>query len=93
MAIDIREIQLSDEQKRCIVEIAERTGQPWSEVLREELAGLADRNASEHFWTYKDRYIRDPQKRRAFFREWIAQQTSHNPHFDDSRESIYFDRS
>jgi hypothetical protein len=92
MSVDIREICLSDEQKHRIAEVAEKTGRPWREVLRDELATLADLNASEHFLSYKDLYICDPQKRRAYFREWVAQQTSHNPHFDDSRESIYFGR-
>lgn len=92
MAIDIREIELTDEQRRRIAEIAEQTSRSWSEVLDEQLAALPDTVASEHFWTYKDPYIRDPQRRMAYFREWIARQTSHNPHFDDSRESIYFDR-
>lgn len=92
MAIDIREIRLSDEQKRRIAEVAEQTGRSWIEILGEELAALPDLDTSEHVWTYKDPYIRDPQKRRAYFREWVAQQTSHNPRFDDSRESIYFDR-
>jgi hypothetical protein len=92
MAIDIREIELTDEQKRHIAEIAEHTGRPWREVLDEQLDALPDTDSSERPGTYKDPYIRDRQKRMAYFREFIAQQTSHNPHFDDSRESIYFDR-
>jgi len=92
MAIDIREIELSEEHKRRIAEIAEQTGRSWSEILDQHLAALPDTDAGTQFWTYKDPYIRDPQKRMAYFRQWVAQQTSHNPHFDDSRESIYFDR-
>lgn len=92
MAIDIREIELTEEQKHRIAELAEQTGQSWRDVLHEQLATFSDPAASDRLAAYADPYIRDPEKRMAYFREWIAQQTSHNPHFDDSRESIYFGR-
>jgi hypothetical protein len=90
MAIDIREIELTDEQKQCIAEIAEQTGQSWKEVLDEQ---LADAGRLIPYWSYKDRYIEDSEKWRVYFHEWIAQRRSYNPNFDDSRESIYVDRS
>ncbi len=61
-------------------------GRSWREVLDEQLA-LDD--VSEEYWNYKDRYIENPVKWREYFDNWLARQTSHNPNFDDSRESIY----
>jgi hypothetical protein len=90
MAIDIREIELTDEQKRRIAEIAEKTGQSWKEVLDEQLAEVA---SMEPYWSYNDRYIEDRENWRAYFREWIARRKSYNPNFDDSRDSIYPDRA
>jgi hypothetical protein len=90
MAIDIREIELSEEQKRRIAELAEEAGRSWKEILDEQIGAAAD--GTKHYWSYKDPYIDDPVKRREYFREWLKQQTSHNPNFDDSRESIYFGR-
>lgn len=46
----------------------------------------------ELYWSYKDPYIEDSEERRAHFEAFLAQQTSHNPNVDDSRESIYFGR-
>jgi hypothetical protein len=89
MAIDIREIQLTDDHKRRIAVLAEETGRPWQDILDEQLE-LNDTTKS--YWTYKDLYIEDPEKRQAYFREWIARRRSYNPNFDDSRESIYPDR-
>ena len=37
MAIDPREITLSDEQRRELARTAERTGKPWEEVFAEAL--------------------------------------------------------
>jgi hypothetical protein len=88
MAIDIREISLTDEQKRRIAELAEQSGRPWREVLEEKFSSLSQLEL-ECDRRYKDRYIRDRNARRAYFHEWVARQTSHNPNFDDSRESIY----
>jgi hypothetical protein len=90
MAIDIREIELTLEQKRRIAELAEQTGRSWQELLDEQLA-LND--ATNAYWTYKDRYIEDPEKWRVYFRDWIARRKSYNPNFDDSRESIYPDHA
>jgi hypothetical protein len=66
--------------------LAEETGRPWREILNEQLE-LND--ASKAYWTYKDRYIEDPEKWLAYFREWLTRRKSYNPNFDDSRESIY----
>jgi predicted transcriptional regulator len=92
MAIDIREIELTDEQKRRIAQIAEQTGQSWKEVLDQELTDSNDATGMEPYWAYKDRYIRDREKRIAYFREWVARRKSYNPNFVDSRDSIYPDR-
>jgi hypothetical protein len=89
MAIDIREISLTEDQKRRIAELAEQTGRSWREVLDEQLAMPAANGIQGHDLSDDDRYIKDKDKRIAFFRHWIAQQTSHNPNFDDSRDSIY----
>lgn len=43
MAIDPREIELTHEQRRELARIAERTGKPWHELLREMLDELASR--------------------------------------------------
>jgi len=90
MAIDIREIELTDEQKRRIAELAEETGRSWKEVLDEQLPDVARLTP---YGSYKDRYIRDREKRIAYFRAWAARRKSYNPNFDDSRDSIYPDRS
>lgn len=89
MAIDIREIQLTDEQKRRIARIAEESGKSWSAVIEEQFE-LPSHTGSELF---PDRYIEDSSRWREFFDAWIAEQKSYNPNFDDSRESIYPDRT
>jgi hypothetical protein len=89
MAVDIREIQLTDEQKRRIAEIAEQTGCTWQEVVNEQLATSDVPTKLKPYWSYKDRYIEDYDKWQVYFREWLSKQTSRNPNFDDSRESIY----
>ncbi len=89
MAVDIREIELTEEQKRRVAELAEQTGRVWREVLDEQLAGPREAAPTKAPWSYKDRYIEDYDKWKAYFDEWLSRQTSHNPNFDDSRESIY----
>ncbi len=89
MAIDIREINLTDDQRRRIAELAEATGRSWNDVVNEQLASASDAERLKPYWSFKDHYIEDPEKWRAYFRDWLARQTSHNPNFDDSRESIY----
>jgi hypothetical protein len=92
MAIDFREISLTDEQKRRIAELAERSGQPWNKVLEQELAVATDAFGGQHYRSYRDKYIHDREKRITYFREWVSRRKSYNPGFDDSRESIYPDR-
>jgi hypothetical protein len=89
MAIDIREIELTDEQKRRIAESAEQTGRPWNEVVDQQLAASQETADTKPYWSYKDRYIEDLEKWQAYFDEWLSKQTSRNPNFDDNRESIY----
>jgi hypothetical protein len=86
MATDFREIELTDEQKRRIAKMADATGQPWSEVIDQQLSALQEASSAMH----QGRYIRDREKRLAHFRRWLVTLKSHNPNFDDSRESIYF---
>jgi hypothetical protein len=93
MAIDIREIELNDEQRKRIADLAEQTGRGWEEVLEEQLDAPAALTASVNSIGFEDRYIRDPGKRLERFREWASVAKSHNPNFDDSRESIYPDRA
>jgi hypothetical protein len=93
MAIDIREIELSEEQKHRIAKLAEQSGRSWKEVLDEQLEAAGETIQMEPHLEYKDRYIRDREKRIAYFREWASRRKSYNPDFDDSRDSIYPDRS
>ena len=90
MTVDIQEIELNEEQKRRIAEIAERTGRPWRDILDERFDALSDADASDRPEKVEDLYIRDRQKRLAYLDEFLARLTPHNPNFDDSRESIYF---
>ncbi len=92
MATDIREIELTDEQKRRIAELAERSGQSWSEVLDERLGPAEGERVANTHWALKDRYIEDLEKWREYFDVWLTRRKSYNPNFDDSRESIYPDR-
>ena len=92
MAIDIREIELTVEQKRRIAQLAEQAGRPWNEIIEQQLAATEDANRTQRYWSYKDRFIEDREKWLAYFREWAARRKSYNPNFDDSRESIYPDR-
>ncbi len=85
MSIDIREIDLTDEQKHRIAAIAEQTGQSWKEVLDKQLDISSDAARTKKYWSFEDRYIEDPEKWRAYFREWIANRKSYNANFDDSR--------
>jgi hypothetical protein len=88
MAIDFREIELTDEQKRRIAKLAEESGQSWSEVINQQLSSAQKVMLAKE----RDPYIRDREKRLAYFREWLATLKTHNPNFDDSRDSIYFGR-
>jgi hypothetical protein len=89
MAIDIREIELTVEQKRRIAELAEQTGQPWNKVVDQQLAASEETANTKPYWSFKDRYIDDYDKWHAYFQEWLSRRKSYNPNFDDSRESIY----
>lgn len=90
MAIDIRDIELTEDQKRRIAEMSEQTGRSWKELLDDQIAAASDAIQAD---SYQDRFIRDREKRVAYFREWAARRRSYNPNFDDSRDSIYPDRS
>jgi hypothetical protein len=59
MAIDIREIELTVEQKRRIAELAEQTGQPWNKVVDQQLAASEETANTKPYWSFKDRYIDD----------------------------------
>jgi hypothetical protein len=93
MAVDIREIELTDEQKRRVAQIAELSGRPWRDVLDDVLDLPGDIERMKPSWTYKDRYIEDYDQWRAYFEQWLSRRRSYNPNFDDSRESIYPDRT
>jgi hypothetical protein len=92
MSIDFREIELTEDQKRRVAELAEESGKSWSTVIDEQLEIPIDSAGAKRFVAFQDKYIRDPKKRLAYFREWVARRKSYNPNFDDSRESIYPDR-
>lgn len=87
MAIDFHEIELTEEQKRWLAELAEETGRPWRDILDESLG--TESNGKKSILPTEDPYINNPDEWREYFGVFLAQQTSHNPNFDDSRESIY----
>ena len=92
MAIDIREISLTHEQKQQIARLAEQSGKSWNEVIDERLAVTDRSTTTGQLAVYPDRYMEDREKWLEYFEHWRAQRKSYNPHFDDSRESIYPDR-
>jgi hypothetical protein len=87
MAIDIREISLTEEQQRRIAELAEQSGRPWREVLDEQIEHHARVHESKTL--VSGRYIEDCNEWLEYFNAWLARRKSYNPNFDDSRESIY----
>ena len=92
MATDLREIQLSEDQKRRIAKLAEQTGKSWKEIVDEGLASLAEIADNGEVEMIAESYIKDPTARAAYFEAWLRRQRSRNPNVDDSRESIYPDR-
>jgi hypothetical protein len=93
MAIDIREIELTDEQRQRIAQLAEQSGRAWEDVLNERLETATPMAVPAQYLSFADNYIRDAKKRLEHFRRWTAVAESYNPNFDDSRESIYPDRT
>lgn len=87
MAVDFREIELTEAQRRRVAELAEESGRPWREILDESLG--TEINGRKFMLSTEDTYIKNFDEWREFFHAFLAQQTSHNPNFDDSRESIY----
>jgi hypothetical protein len=95
MSTDFHQIQLTDEQKLWVAQLAEQTGKPWTEVLDERLAPAAAHIENGNGMPEEkadDLYIEDCDAWLAHFRDWMNRQQSRNPQVDDSRESIYPDR-
>jgi hypothetical protein len=88
MSTDFHQIQLTDQQKMWVAQVADQTGKPWTEVLEERL--LPDSPLENGAITGDDHaYIQDREKWLAHFRDWVGRQRSRNPDVDDSRDSIY----
>ncbi|MBC7816542.1 MAG: hypothetical protein IAG10_06620 [Planctomycetaceae bacterium] len=70
---------------------------PEKQAALERLAAAASMDVSTYVLRVVQEEIdeRDEPRKLSYeqwskkFRAWQAKQTSHNPHFDDSRESIY----
>ncbi|MGD9636204.1 MAG: hypothetical protein AB7G28_23940 [Pirellulales bacterium] len=92
MAIDIREISLTEEQKRRIARLAEHSGKTWKQVIDEHLESSSDADDLDPLVIDPGQYIEDREKWLTYFEKWLAERKTHNPHFDDSRASIYPDR-
>lgn len=74
-------LQLSPDKQAALERLAAAAGTDVSSnVLR-----VVQEEIDERDLTRKRSYERWSKK----FRAWQAKQISHNPHFDDSRESIY----
>lgn len=93
MAIDFREIALTDEQKRIIARLAEETGRSWQEVIDEQFDPRNNIETVGQTAVDADQYIENGEKWLSYFENWLAERKTYNPHFDDSRESIYPDRA
>ena len=78
-------LQLSPDKQSALERLAEAAGTDVSSyVLRVVQEEIDERDESE----YSPSKLSSEQ-RRARFHAWLKKQTSHNPNFDDSRESIY----
>jgi hypothetical protein len=89
MATDLKQIDLTEEQKRRVAELATQLGLPWPQVLEKCLSQPLEPSAAENF---NEGYLEDDVSWFAHFNQWMNRQTSHNPLVDDSRASIYPDR-
>lgn len=92
MGIDIEQIKLTREQKARLAELAERTGQSWSEVFDRCVQAVVAARAAETTQEGASTYVEDPVRWKVWFDEWISRQRSRNPNVDDSRDSVYRDR-
>ncbi|QDU28198.1 hypothetical protein ETAA8_32980 [Anatilimnocola aggregata] len=79
------QVNLSPDREAVLAEAAAETGSDVSEYIWQAVqARIAERNA---LLAPGDQRSREHRKRE--YRAFIEQQTSHNPNFDDSRDSIY----
>jgi hypothetical protein len=92
MAIDIRQITLNEAQKRHIARLAEQSGKSWNEIIDEKILATDEAMPLDRHTAFPDQYIEDNETWLKYFEKWASQRKSYNPHFDDSRESIYSDR-
>jgi hypothetical protein len=92
MAIDIREITLTEEQKRVIADLAEVSGKSWQQVIDEQFDPHGGMEEVGQSALDAGQYIEDRERWLTYFENWLAERKTRNPHFDDSRESIYPDR-
>ncbi|HEY2412170.1 MAG TPA: hypothetical protein VGI40_08010 [Pirellulaceae bacterium] len=93
MSTDFHQIQLSDEQKLWVAELAEQMGKPWAEVLDERLAPEPISTENGEASTRGHLSLEERQAWLERFNDWMGRFRSYNPHVDDSREGIYSDRS
>ena len=89
MTTDLKQIDLTEAQKRRVAELAAQTNLPWSEVLEKCLGQSSDRLEPAEF---TEGYLEDDVRWLAHFNQWMNRQTTHNHLVDDSRNSIYPDR-
>ncbi|WP_425613748.1 DUF1778 domain-containing protein [Anatilimnocola sp. NA78] len=79
------QVNLSPEREAVLEEAAAATGTDVSEFIWQAVQSrIAERNAG-----LLPAEQRSQEQRKREYRAFIAQQTSHNPNFDDSRDSIY----
>jgi len=93
MSVDAKEIELTLEQKERLAELAERTGQSWSDVFDHCIRHNALLPNPHVVQDETGGYTEDPKLWLTRFDEWMSRQRSRNPDVDDSRESVYPDRS
>jgi hypothetical protein len=92
MAVNVIEIQLTDEQKQRIARLAEQLGKPWTEVLEERLSSQTEPPENGTAVREDGSRLKDINGWLIRFDNWMSQCRSYNPNVDDSRESIYPDR-
>ena len=79
------QVKLSPEREAAIENAAAATGLDISEYIWESVQARLTARVGAH----DSGDARTREQRKAAYREFIQQQTSHNPQVDDSRESIY----
>ena len=93
MGVDFEQIKLTQEQKERLAKLAEQSGQSWSDVFDQCVQQGVTSLGAETSQDGTGAYIEDPVRWQTWFGQWLNRQRSRNPNVDDSRESIYRDRT